>query len=525
MNRALKIGFIIDQSDTVPVWYAETIKRIIAQGNVTVCFIAVHKQKIKKRFPIAFTLFKKFEEWWFKPGYDAFAQIKINSLISEPKYIHLMNKQLLLIEEELNDLKQYQLDVIYSIDLTGEEENLSQATLYGLWYVKFGYGKYAGGKPEGFWEVMENSPVTGSYLLARKNKVDHILYDGTTVSVPYSVKNNFNFLAWKSSTYLANVLHRLSANHLFSIEHYPVFFKCAAYKALPDNLRMMFLFVRNILRYAESKIKKPKSFGLFVSENMFTPGTLNSITFQQLPLSSDSFRADPFVLEKDGMHYLFFEEFIYSKSKAHISVIEIDSKRQMGPPRIVLDQPYHISYPFVFFHSGNYYMIPETSSHKTVQLYKAKSFPYEWKFVMNLMEGRQMIDATIHFENGKWWLFTLEQGHPAISANDQLFLFYSDDLYSSKWLPHPQNPVATHINNCRPAGRLFKHNNKLFRPAQNNASLQYGAGLKINEVTILNEWQYHEKEVFEIDNKALALQACHHIDFSETLIVIDGISK
>lgn len=525
MNKAFKVGFIINQSTAVPSWYAETIKQVIALDNTSTLFIIINRPEAKEKLSIAYAAFKKFENWWFKPVYDAFAPVNINSLIPEPEYFHLASPQFLLNEKELNDIKQHQLDLIYTIHFNGEKENFSEASRYGLWYIKFGYEKYAGAKTEAFWEVMENSPVTGSYLLASKNKADHILYDGTTVSVPYSVKNNFNILAWKSSTYLVHVLHRVAANPIVSIDHYPVFSKPIIYESPPGNLRMMFLFVRNIFRYAGSKIKRPKQFRLFFSNGKFGFETLNSTLFQQLPLPVGSFCADPFVVEKDGMHYIFFEEFIYSKNKAHISVIEIDKNRQASPSKIVLDKPYHISYPFVFLHSGNYYMIPETSSNKTVQLFKAKSFPYEWEFEMNLIEGRQLIDVTIHFEYGKWWLFALEQGHPAISANHQLFLFYSDDLYSTKWIPHPQNPIVTHINNCRPAGRLFKHNNKLYRPAQNNASQQYGAGLKINEVIILTESQYQEKEVFQMDTKALRLQACHHIDFSENVIVTDGIPE
>lgn len=524
MNKSLKIGFIIDQTAIVPLWYAETIKKIISQANVTVFFIAITRQETKEAFPIAYKLFKRFEEWWFTPSYDAFEQIKIDSLISKPKYIHLTDQQFLLNEKKLNHLKQYELDLVYSIDFSGEEENISEASGYGLWYIKFGSEKYAGIGPEGFWEVMENSAVTGSYLLARKNKPEYILYDGTTVSVPYSVRNNFNFLAWKSSTYLAHSLHWLTENSDYSIHDFPIFSKPTLYKPVLNNFRMVFLFVRNIFRYLASKLKRAKHFRLFFSGSKFSLDTLNTITFQQLPFTDGSFLADPFVIEADGRHYIFFEEYVYSKNKGHISVIEINNK-EISPPKVILDRSYHLSYPFVFSYLGNYYMVPETSSDNTVQLYKAKAFPYEWEFVMNLIENKQLIDVTIHFENGKWWLFALEQSHPAISANDQLFLFYSNDLFSSTWIPHPQNPIATHINNCRPAGRLFKHNNKLYRPSQNNASKQYGAGLKINEVIVLNEHQYLEKEVLEIDTIALGLQACHHIDFSENFVVIDGIAK
>jgi hypothetical protein len=136
-----------------------------------------------------------------------------------------------------------------------------------------------------------------------------------------------------------------------------------------------------------------------------------------------------------------------------------------------------------------------------------------------------LIDATLHFENGLWWLFANSRSHSFTSTNDQLFLFYSKDLLSTDWKPHPQNPVATHIDNCRPAGRLFKQNGKLYRPAQNNASKHYGYGIKINEIIVLNENQFEEKEIYSFDPNELKLKASHHIDFTNQLTVIDGILK
>jgi hypothetical protein len=110
-----------------------------------------------------------------------------------------------------------------------------------------------------------------------------------------------------------------------------------------------------------------------------------------------------------------------------------------------------------------------------------------------------------------------------VSTNDQLFIYYSHDIFSNNWKAHPQNPVITSIDNCRPAGRIFRYQNKLYRPAQNNANVQYGFGLKFNEIIVLNENEYKEKEVISIDPSQLGLKACHHIDFVEGFVVIDGM--
>ena len=242
-------------------------------------------------------------------------------------------------------------------------------------------------------------------------------------------------------------------------------------------------------------------------------------------LPKGCFYADPFVIEKDGINYIFLEAFDERLKKAHIVVLEADGSGMISEPKKVLEAPYHLSYPFVFAHEGNYYMIPETAANKTVSLYRARSFPYDWEFVMHLMEGIELADATLHFENGLWWLFAAGRNHSFVSTNDQLFLYYSEALLSNQWKPHLRNPVATQVENCRPAGRLFRHEGKLFRPAQDNGSRQYGYGLRINEITVLTKENYQEQEVTALDPASLGLKACHHMDHSSSIIVLDGIVK
>jgi hypothetical protein len=140
------------------------------------------------------------------------------------------------------------------------------------------------------------------------------------------------------------------------------------------------------------------------------------------------------------------------------------------------------------------------------------------------MENAILYDATLLYYQNKWWMFATRQNHPYTSTNDQLFLYYSDSFLSSDWKAHPQNPVATKVSNCRPAGNIFQTGDKLYRPAQNNSSKQYGYAIKINEIEILNETEYKEKEVFEIvPGKGNKLSAVHTINFTNDLIVIDGI--
>ena len=123
----------------------------------------------------------------------------------------------------------------------------------------------------------------------------------------------------------------------------------------------------------------------------------------------NSFCADPFLIEKNGSTFLFFEEFEYKKQKGRIMVSEILEDESgaifASEAKVALDHDNHISYPFVFSYDGKIFMLPETSSKKEVALYRATNFPLEWKKEKVLINNFAGMDATLHFSKDRWWIF------------------------------------------------------------------------------------------------------------------------
>ena len=73
-------------------------------------------------------------------------------------------------------------------------------------------------------------------------------------------------------------------------------------------------------------------------------------------------------------------------------------------------------------------------------------------------------------------------------------LFYSEDIFSANWIPHPMNPVVSDVEVARGAGKIFISNNKIFRPSQNNVR-RYGYGVNINEIEELNTKSYKKRKI------------------------------
>jgi len=216
---------------------------------------------------------------------------------------------------------------------------------------------------------------------------------------------------------------------------------------------------------------------------------------------------------------------MYSTGKGHISLITMDEKGNYNQPEIVLDKPYHLSYPFVFEHEDDYYMIPESGANKTIDLYRCIEFPDKWEFQMNLMENVRAVDATVFYHNGKWWMFANLIENDGASLWDELFLFYSDDLFNTDWQPHPLNPIVSDCKFARPAGKIFVENGRIYRPSQ-NCSTRYGYGFNLHEITSLDENHYAEDLVTRVEpNWDKHIIGTHTFNRVNSLHIIDAIYK
>jgi hypothetical protein len=524
MDTALRIGILVNDKNELPAWEYEMLKGLMGAEFATIVVFIAGRQEPQIKTSFLYKLFRIFEDAWFKSLPDAFEK---KNVLKEFGSIPLA--------AGIEAARNYDLDLIYVCHDCLSNNDLLGIAAYGQWSIEFGTDHYKNTRPPAFWEVMNDERVTGAALRIKLLGVEGFItvYKGITPTVPCSVKNNLNSIAWKASSFFHYRLRELfligSQRFFDKYNRQPVLYNSNSHMTPPSSMLMLWLFVRNVYRYMKNKIASKvirKRFTLLYSSQKFSIDHLDLNSFGSLPLPDRVFYADPFVIQKTERNFVFFEEFSPEKKKAHINAMEVYKDGSLSKPQIALEKPYHLSYPFVFEWEGNYYMVPETSSNRTVEIYKAKNFPLEWEYVMNLMEDRLLIDVTLMFEKGKWWLFGNTHHHDATSTNDQLELYYNENLFSKEWKAHPQNPVATDVSNCRPAGKIFRINNELFRPAQNNASQQYGYGLVINKIELMNETEYREKKVTEfLPSTKNKLSALHTLNFTGDLIFIDGITR
>ena len=192
--------------------------------------------------------------------------------------------------------------------------------------------------------------------------------------------------------------------------------------------------------------------------------------------------ADPFLFEEGGVDYVFCEEFPYATGKGVISVFAVDEVGNPGSPSVVLERPYHLSYPFVFRHGGQIWMMPESGQNRTLELYRADPFPFRWTLDRVLLSGLDIADATPFAWNGDWWL-TATTGGTIGSTWDSLSLFGGPGPLGP-WTPAFEGPALIDASAARPAGAVFEHKGALWRPAQ-DCRADYGAGLAFCRIDAL----------------------------------------
>lgn len=203
------------------------------------------------------------------------------------------------------------------------------------------------------------------------------------------------------------------------------------------------------------------------------------------------FIADPFLLYENGTFYLFFEVFNTVTSTGDIGLAESEDAIHWTYRQIILDEPFHLSYPCVFQYNNEYYMIPETGETRSVRLYKALDFPLSWTYEKTLIDGQYLADSTIFYYNDTWWLFT--ESFP----DSTLYLYYADSPLDN-WKEHPQNPIVYQdANISRPAGNVVVLNDRIFRYTQDDYPT-YGSQVWVFQVTALTRAVYIEERIGSI---------------------------
>ncbi len=219
--------------------------------------------------------------------------------------------------------------------------------------------------------------------------------------------------------------------------------------------------------------------------------------------------ADPFIVAFDDKLLCFAEIWEMKYGKGAIGVCDLNSPRPKW--EIIIREPFHMSYPFVFKNNNNWYMCPETGDNATVTLYKSNDFPYHWSKCQDILNGSPYRDTTFFSYNEHEYGFT----HLPDENGGILYLFSMDDNYSTT------STVSECINGhySRPGGKVIYANEQYYRIGQIGTPF-YGYGLCIAQFSIDNNGIYSEKMISEHIPDDFNIQMPHSVIFNQNKIGI-----
>ena len=206
------------------------------------------------------------------------------------------------------------------------------------------------------------------------------------------------------------------------------------------------------------------------------------------------YQADSFLFVKGDELFLFYE-LQHWDDPGVIAMVKTRDLRTWSQPVVVLKQPFHLSFPYVFEDGGQVFMVPESQESDAIHLFRADNDELtSFSLVRTLLHQERANgihynydDSHIYKKGGTYYLFTSYQ-------RDWMYyqeLYTSDDLLSGQFRRHPASPICVSNEFGRNGGSLIDYDGRLLRVTQ-DCHADYGDNVSLMEVTRLDELSYEE---------------------------------
>lgn len=230
--------------------------------------------------------------------------------------------------------------------------------------------------------------------------------------------------------------------------------------------------------------------------------------------------ADPFIFSDQlGRKFVFCEFWEKTSDKGKIAVATIDSNLCLQSFQLALDEPFHLSFPFIFEADSRIYMIPQIATNTELRVYESKNFPLDWSYSFSINLDYPLVDVICFYSSGYYWLIGSAPDPIRKQYKNVLMIFYSLTFGAdSFWNQHVSNPVVWEDFGGRNGGFLLQ-DGLVFRVGQNLGADRYGHSFSLFQIKTLNPVAYSEEKV--IDSTVIG---SHHFSKSGEITVQDRSS-
>lgn len=255
-----------------------------------------------------------------------------------------------------------------------------------------------------------------------------------------------------------------------------------------------------ILRFLKKATFYDEIYSIGIREKTETENGINVASpFYVIPQQTGYWMADPLLFTHKGKDWLYVELFHKANHRGCIAVIDPGSQEKV--PRIIITEPYHMSFPMVFEWNDAYFMIPETSENRSLNLYKSIHMPYEWELVKSFPVEMGIVDSIVLSKTES----SVQILGSEVKSENELFARFQE--YEIR---RDRNDYSIHLNHSvrdfnlaeRNGGVPIEVDTQALLVTQNSTAIDYGVSISLCDYydNKLHERINYDKTKIQIDS-------------------------
>lgn len=242
----------------------------------------------------------------------------------------------------------------------------------------------------------------------------------------------------------------------------------------------------------------------------------NKETFTLIPNTFRYWAADPFIIKKDEIYFIFAELYDKFFRKGHIGYCKIaEDGKILSKWKKCIKSSVHMSFPFTIVIDDRLFLMPESGKEHELRIYESHDFPNKWRISKKLLTDVQICDT---IEIGKY-LWTYDNFRSEWNA--KIYTNDNNQISLLKEIPDTKKRL-------RPGGKAFQYKGLWVVPMQNGEG-EYGRSLYFTQIDLSDTSNIkYDKILFELSDENVSINrfdkpiiGLHTYNYNEKFEVID----
>lgn len=207
------------------------------------------------------------------------------------------------------------------------------------------------------------------------------------------------------------------------------------------------------------------------------------LAFNRIPFDDYCWYADPILVTHEGISYLFMESFDMRTQLGSIAYSRFQDNGELTRPKVIIREPYHMSFPMVFSWNGQLYMIPETSGNRSLNLYRCQGDMESWTLEASFPTEEKLVDTAVVScgEDSVELLTAALDPRDSLKCKWQKFRIHREAEGYRLEADEVFNAGNDYDRGYRMAGSLIREKGMEILPTQESTEVDYGAYLYLKD--------------------------------------------